>query len=88
MDNDDSFPVRIGMFFYVMGGGIFILFVASDFADKADFDYLFIALAFFAIGWYFRREKKPPPRVERFTYAKKFFENMKRKKSPPPEKKK
>ncbi len=86
MDNEDTFSERIGTFFYVMGGGVFIIFVASDFAKKADFDYLFGALIFFTIGWYLRRTKKPPPRVERFTYFKNFLANIKKK--PPAEKKK
>ena len=81
MDNDDPIEFRIGIFFYLIGAGIFAIFVASDFAEKAEFDYFFIALVFFAIGWYFRRNKKPPPRAERFTYAKRFFSNL-RKKSP------
>ena len=86
MDNDDPFEFRIGVFFYLISTGVFILFVASDFAEKAEFDYLFIALMLFGIGWYFRRNKKAPPRVERFSYAKKFFGNFKKK--PPAEKKK
>ncbi|MDD2923059.1 MAG: hypothetical protein PHQ36_12310 [Anaerolineales bacterium] len=87
MDNDDSFPVRIGMFFYVIGGGIFVIFIASDFAGKADFDYLFIALMFFGVGWMFRREKKQPPPADRFAYVRKMRENMQKKKKPPEKKK-
>ena len=84
MDNDDPFEFRIGVFFYLIGSFAFAIFVASDFAKKADFDYFFIALILFAVGWYFRRNKKSPPRVERFIYAKKFFGNMRKK---PPAKK-
>ena len=85
MNNDDPFEFRIGVFFYLIGAGVFILFIASDFAEQAEFDYLFIALVLFGIGWYFRRNKKPPPQVERFSYAKKIFEKIKKK---PAEKKK
>ncbi len=79
MENDDPFEFRIGIFFYLIGALLFILFIASDFANKADFDYFFGAMILFAIGWYFRRNKPAPPRVERFIYAKKLWENMKKK---------
>lgn len=79
MDNDDSFAVRVGTFFYVISGGILIIFVASDFAGKAEFDYFFVALALFAIGWYFRREKKPPPSANRFSYIKNYLANQRKK---------
>ncbi len=81
MDNDDSFPVRIGMFFYVIGGGIFIIFIASDFAQKADFDYFFVSLVLFGVGWMFRREKKPPPSANRFAYIRNYRENQRKKKA-------
>ena len=43
MDSDDSTVVRMGTFFLVMGGGVFVLFVISDLAEEVDFDYLFIS---------------------------------------------
>jgi hypothetical protein len=68
MQPEDPFIVRVGMFFLVMGGGVFILFVASDLADRADFDYLFVALLLIAIGWSMWRKKPPPPPADRFSY--------------------
>jgi hypothetical protein len=65
---DDPLIVRVGTFFIVIGMGIFILFVASDLAEKPDFDYLFIAMALIGIGWMFRRKKAPPPSADRFSY--------------------
>jgi len=65
---DEPLGVRVGLFFIVMGVGIFILFVASDLAEKPDFDYLFIAMALIGIGWMFRRKKAPPPSADRFSY--------------------
>lgn len=71
MDHEDSFVVRVGMFFLVLGGGAFILFVASDLADNPDFDYFFGALILLAIGWSMWRKKPPPPSAGRFAYLRK-----------------
>jgi hypothetical protein len=71
MDSEDPLIVRVGMFFYVIGGAAFILFVASDLAKKADFDYLFISIFLMGIGWMFRRGKAPPPSAGRFAWLKK-----------------
>ena len=80
MDNEDPIIVRVGMFFYIMGGGIFLLFVASDIAKQADFDYLFMAMLLMGIGWLCRRSKAPPPSAERFSWLKKNREEAKKKK--------
>ena len=79
MDNDDPVIVRVGTFFFVIGGGIFILFIASDLAKKADFDYFFMAVLLIGIGWVFRRKKAPPPSAGRFAYLKNMRENAKKK---------
>ena len=71
MQPEDPFIVRVGVFFFVIGGGIFILFVASDLAKQPDFDYLFVALILIAIGWSMWRQKPPPPSAGRFSYFKK-----------------
>jgi hypothetical protein len=76
MDNDDPIEVRMGTFFIVIGGGMFLLFVLSDIADKVDFDYFFIALVLFAVGYYFRRTKAPPPPSGRFAWFKGFWGKM------------
>jgi len=34
MESDEPLIYRVGMFFYVIGGGAFLLFVVSDFAEK------------------------------------------------------
>ncbi len=79
MDNDDPVIVRVGTFFYVIGGGIFVLFIASDLAEKAEFDYFFWAVLLVAIGWVFRRRKAPPPSAGRFAYIRNFRENARKK---------
>jgi hypothetical protein len=80
MDNDDPFVVRVGTFFYVIGGGVFLLFVASDLAKKADFDYLFISILMLGIGWMFRRGKAPPPSAGRFAWVKKNRDDARKRK--------
>lgn len=81
MDSDDELIIRVGTFFYVIGGGVFILFVVSDLAKQADFDYFFIAVLLFGIGWYFRRGKPPPPSAGRFAYFKKWREDARAKRA-------
>lgn len=79
MDSDDDLIIRVGTFFYVLGGGAFILFVVSDLAKQADFDYFFVAVVLLGIGWVFRRRKQPPPSAGRFAYIKKMREDAKNK---------
>lgn len=79
MDNDDSIGVRIGTFFLLIGVGAFVLFIASDLADKADFDYFFVAVLLIFVGWTLRRKKPPPPSAGRFAYIKSFRENARKK---------
>jgi len=80
MDNDDPIIVRVGTFFYVIGGGAFLLFVASDLAKQADFDFLFMSILMIGIGWMFRRSKAPPPSAGRFAWWRKTREEANKKK--------
>jgi len=80
MDSEDPLIYRVGIFFYVIGGGAFIFFVVSDFAEQADFDFLFVALLMIGIGWMFRRGIKPPPSAGRFAWLNKQREEAKKKK--------
>jgi hypothetical protein len=81
MENEDPLIVRVGTFFMVVGGGAFLLFVMSDIAEQVDFDYLFIAMLLFGIGWTFRRKKAPPPPADRFSWVKGRFGKNKKGKS-------
>ncbi|MBK8781854.1 MAG: hypothetical protein IPO22_08585 [Anaerolineales bacterium] len=81
MDNDDPITVRMGTFFIVIGLGALVLFVTSDIAKQVDFDYLFLSMLMFALGWAFRRKKAPPPPAGRFEYLRKMRENAKNKKA-------
>ena len=87
-DNDDPIIVRVGTFFFVMGGGVFVLFVASDLANQADFDYLFLSVLLMGIGWIFRRGKAPPPSAGRFAWWRNRREEAQKKKQAKQEAKK
>ncbi len=69
-----EFIIRIGTFFLLIGTGIFILFIASDYAGKTNFDYLFWAVLSITIGIMLRRRKPPPPPSGRFSYIRRLKE--------------
>jgi UDP-N-acetylmuramyl pentapeptide phosphotransferase/UDP-N-acetylglucosamine-1-phosphate transferase len=71
---------RIGTFLILLGIFFFILFLASDFANLTDFDWLFLGLIFVAIGFFFRRRATPPPPAGRFGMIRKLRENAKNRK--------
>jgi hypothetical protein len=80
MDSEDPLIFRVGIFFYVIGSGAFLLFVVSDLAKKAEFDFLFMSLVMLGIGWMFRRGKAPPPSAGRFSWLNKQREERRNKK--------
>jgi len=75
----EEFILRIGIYFLVIGMGIFILFIASDFANNPNFDYLFWAVLVITVGILIRRRKPPPPPSGRFAFLKKMREGSKKK---------
>jgi flagellar biosynthesis component FlhA len=80
MDSDDNIIVRVGTFFVLIGFFVFILFVASDFAQKPNFDFLFLAMFALGLGWLFRRRKPPRPSAGRFSIITKARESAKKRK--------
>ena len=48
---EDLLP-RIGTFLMLLGLFAFILFLASDFSNQTDFDWLFGGLVLMAAGWF------------------------------------
>ncbi len=51
MDGYKEFIARIGDFFLVIGIFLFVLFVSSDLAKHAEFDYLFLSILTLGIAW-------------------------------------
>ena len=78
--NQKEFVPRIGTFLLLLGMFFFILFLASDFADQPDFDWLFLGLLFAAAGFGLRRRASPPPPAGRFGAIRKMRENAKKRK--------
>lgn len=69
---------RVGTFFIILGIFALIFFLASDFAKKPDFDWLFIGMVLIGIGIIFRRRAPPPPPADRFSMARKMRGNAKK----------
>jgi membrane protein implicated in regulation of membrane protease activity len=67
-----EFLTRIGTFFILIGIGIFILFIASNSAGAANFDYLFWAVLSVIVGFFLRRRHEPSSPAERFSVMRKF----------------
>ncbi len=63
----EEFILRVGTYLIVVGVGIFILFIASEYAAQTNFDYLFWALILMMSGMLLRRRKPSPPPSERFS---------------------
>ena len=78
--NQKEFVPRIGTFLVLLGIFFFIMFLASDFANLTDFDWLFLGLVFVALGFLFRRRATPPPPAGRFGMIRKLRENAKNRK--------
>jgi len=67
-----EFLTRIGTFFILIGIGIFILFIASNSAGAANFDYLFWAVLSVIVGFFLRRRREPSASAERFSVMRRF----------------
>ena len=81
----DEFIARIGTFFYLIGVGLVILFIASDTSAslnagvRTNYDYLFLGVFLLFLGFVFRKKAKPPPAAERFRAIRNFRANQKKK---------
>jgi hypothetical protein len=71
---------RVGVFFTLVGIFLFVLFVSSDMAKTPDFDYLFLSLLAFGVGWLFNRGKPQATGAGRFAWLNKQREAAKKRK--------
>ena len=55
MEHKFELAPRIGTFFIIIGFGLFVLFLGSEFSHQANFNYFFLGLVFTGIGLLFRR---------------------------------
>jgi hypothetical protein len=82
----DEFIARVGTFFYLMGTGCVILFIASDASSQVsatvntDYNLLFFGVVLVVLGYIFRKRAAPPPAAERFKTWHKWQANRKSKK--------
>ena len=75
-----DFIARVGTFFYLVAVTLLVLFIASDAAGtNADYDYFFVALILFIVGFLFRKRAAPPPAADRFRIIRKWREDQKQK---------
>ena len=66
-----DFIARVGTFFFMMGIGLIILFVASDASTAyttkpTNYTLLCAAVTLFMVGFLFRRTATPPEAADRF----------------------
>jgi len=78
--NQDDLVPRIGTFLMLLGIFAFIFFLASDFSNQTDFDWLFAGVLLFLIGFVFRRRAPAPPPSGRFSGVRKWREDAKKRK--------
>jgi hypothetical protein len=86
-----DFIARVGTFFFVIGFGMFMLFVASDWANSPQFDYLCLAMLAAGLGWMMQRRRPPPASAGRFSLVRKTRERVRKRReerNKPPEREK
>ncbi len=79
IDQKELVP-RVGTFLILLGIFALIFFLASDFADRPEFDWLFIGMVLLGFGFIFRRRAAPPPPAGRFSTLRKMRESAKKRK--------
>lgn len=90
-----DFLARVGTFFFLIGIGLVMLFIASDasvdFSDKpTNYSFLCGGVLLFMVGFLFRRTAAPPQAADRFRSVRKIQERReaaKKEKARPQQKK-
>lgn len=71
---------RVGTFLFLLGIFSLIFFLASDFAEKPDFDWLFVGVVLLGFGILLRRRAAPSPMAGRFGMMRRMREDAKKRK--------
>jgi len=71
---------RIGTFLFLLGIFALIFFLASDFADKTDFDWLFVGLVLLGFGIFLWGRGPATPPAGRFGIIRRMQENARKRK--------
>jgi hypothetical protein len=71
---------RVGTFMLLLGIFSLIFFLASDFADKPEFDWLFGGMVLLGFGILLRRRAPPMPSAGRFGIMRRMREEAKKRK--------
>lgn len=69
---------RVGTFLILLGIFALIFFLASDFANKTDFDWLVIGMVLMGLGTFLRRRAPPSPPAGRFGMVRRMREDAKK----------
>jgi hypothetical protein len=62
----DGSVARVGTFLLLVGGGLMVLFIGSEFSQEPDFNYFFLSLAAFFLGIFLRQRGRAPSENQRF----------------------
>lgn len=71
---------RVGTFLFLLGIFAFIFFLASDFANQTDFDWLFAGMVLLGFGFLLRRRAAPEPPAGRFGMVRRMRDEAKKRK--------
>jgi hypothetical protein len=71
---------RVGTYLFLLGIFSLIFFLASDFADRLEFDWLFVGMVLMGFGILLRRRAAPTPPVGRFGTIRRMREEAKKRK--------
>jgi hypothetical protein len=71
---------RVGTYLFLLGIFALIFFLASDFADRPAFDWLFVGMVLMGFGILLRRRAAPTPSAGRFGTIRRMREETKKRK--------
>ena len=66
MEPEFNLRPRVGTFFLLVGFGLLLIFLGSEFSREPDFNFFFMGLGALFLGLLFRRRPGGPPQTSRF----------------------